>query len=70
MKRAQRQLERSADKIERVKAETVRNAVARFKADNARLPDSLDELVRSGYLDSVPAGVSYDPASGEVGTGG
>lgn len=69
LKRAQRQLERSADRIERVKAETVRNAVARFKVDKARLPESLDELVRSGYLDHVPSGVSYDAASGEVGAG-
>lgn len=70
LKRAQRQLERSADRIEKVKVETVRDAVVRFKADNARLPESLDELVRSGYLNSFPAGISYDAVSGEVSAGG
>jgi hypothetical protein len=41
-------------------------AVAKFRATENRFPSSLQEAVDKGYLDKVPAGVSYDPVTGEV----
>jgi hypothetical protein len=44
----------------------VREAVAKFRSAENRFPSSLQEAVDKGYLDKVPAGVTYDPATGEV----
>lgn len=67
--RGQQQADRAADTVAGANVEVVRQAVARFKEANGRYPASLMEMVDRGLLDSVPAGVNYDPASGEVTAG-
>ncbi len=44
----------------------LKTAVSAFQAAQGRLPGSLDELKDGGYIQSVPAGVRYDPATGAV----
>jgi hypothetical protein len=43
----------------------VQQAVEKYKTDKGSLPSSLQDLVPN-YLDHVPGGVQYDPASGQV----
>jgi hypothetical protein len=64
--RGQQIIENSANKIAGANLEVVRQAVGRFKEANGRNPASLQELVDKGALDSVPAGLNYDPVTGEV----
>jgi len=64
--RGQQIIENSANKIAGASLEVVKQSVSRFKEANGRNPTSLQELVDKGLLDSVPAGVNYDPATGEV----
>jgi hypothetical protein len=45
--------------------EGVRSAVEKYKADRGSLPSSLQDLVPQ-YLDHVPGGLQYDPATGNV----
>jgi hypothetical protein len=47
-------------------AEMVQAVVNAYKAENGRWPGSLQELKDSGRLGDIPAGVSYDPATGVV----
>jgi hypothetical protein len=58
--------DRAAGKIAGANVEMVKQAVSRFKEVNGRNPSSLEETVDKGFLESVPQGVSYDPATGEV----
>jgi hypothetical protein len=44
----------------------VKEAVERYRTEKGSWPGSLAELAEKGYLDAVPAGLSYDPATGEV----
>jgi predicted negative regulator of RcsB-dependent stress response len=43
----------------------VQGAVEKYRADKGSLPASLQDLVPD-YLDHVPGGIGYDPASGAV----
>lgn len=45
--------------------EDMRQAVEKYKTDKGSLPASLQDLVPN-YLDHVPGGVQYDPATGQV----
>ena len=45
--------------------ENVRMAVEKYKSEKGAPPASLQDLVPS-YLDHVPGGVQYDPATGAV----
>lgn len=49
--------------------ESVQRAVNGFRDANGRFPSSLQELVDKGLLESVPGGVTYDPATGTVSAG-
>ncbi len=49
--------------------ESVQRAVNGFRDAEGRLPASLQELVEKKYIESVPAGVTYDPATGTVSAG-
>lgn len=40
--------------------------ISAFQSEKERLPASLDELKELGYIDRVPDGVAYDPATGQV----
>lgn len=44
----------------------VKSAVERFQGEKGHLPGSLQECVEAGYLEKVPQGLSYDPATGNV----
>ena len=44
----------------------LRTQVTAFQAAKGRKPASLDELKDAGLITNVPAGVSYDPATGDV----
>jgi hypothetical protein len=63
-------LARSVDKAKQAVAlenvESVRRAVNMFKAQENRLPESLEQLVAKGMLSKVPEGLTYDPSTGEV----
>jgi hypothetical protein len=43
----------------------VQDAIEKYKTDKGILPGSLQDLVPT-FLDHVPSGVGYDPASGAV----
>jgi general secretion pathway protein G len=45
---------RSKEAVLRQNLTTVREAIDRFYADRARYPDSLEDLLREGYLRSLP----------------
>lgn len=40
--------------------------ISAFQSEKERLPTSLEELKELGYIDRVPDGVIYDPATGQV----
>jgi hypothetical protein len=44
----------------------LKSAVQQFLASKGRLPASLDEVKEAGFIQDVPTGVSYDPATGSV----
>jgi competence protein ComGC len=44
----------------------LRTQITAFQAAKGRKPASLDELKDAGFIGSIPAGVSYDPATGDV----
>ncbi len=46
--------------------ENVKDAVEKYRNDKGSLPASLQDLVPD-YLDHVPGGLQYDPATGTVG---
>lgn len=62
----QRALEKSESSEKAFQVRTVQDAVQRFRVDQGRFPASLEELREKGYLDRVPSGVTYDPATGAV----
>jgi len=45
---------------------SLKNVIETYKAAKGKLPASLDQLKDEGYIDRVPGGVSYDPATGAV----
>ncbi len=63
-------LQRAEDKARNVmhqdNAANARNAVERYRGENDSYPPSLQACVDAGYLEKVPQGVSYDPATGQV----
>ena len=54
-------LERARENSLRSSLRVMRDAIEHFAADRGRYPDSLDELVRTRYLRSLPE----DPLTGE-----
>lgn len=49
---------------------SLKSVIETFKASKERYPLSLDELKDEGYIDRVPGGVVYDPATGAVSPAG
>ena len=47
----------------------VQQAVNGFHAAEGRFPATLQELVEKKYIEAVPGGVTYDPATGTVSAG-
>lgn len=45
---------------------SVQEALDSFEASKQRKAASLDELVSEGFMQSVPGGLVYDPATGKV----
>ena len=43
----------------------VQDAIEKYKTDKGSLPGSLQDLVPS-FIDHIPGGIGYDPASGAV----
>jgi len=58
--------DRAKDVMHQDNAANAHNAVERFHGEKNRYPDSLQEAVDAGYLEHVPQGVVYDPATGTV----
>lgn len=52
--------------VEASNLQALTDAVWKFKADQERFPASLQELVDAGFIDRVPRGFDYDPATGRV----
>jgi hypothetical protein len=52
--------------VEAYNLQGLTDAVWKFKASQERFPTSLQELVEAGYIDHVPQGFHYDPATGAV----
>jgi len=44
----------------------LKTQVITFQSQKGRFPTSLDELKAAGFIDVVPAGVTYDAATGEL----
>ena len=66
LERAQRTVDRARGKMANASIQFVKDAIRMFKVEYKRNPESLDELVDTGYLNSVPTGVEYDSDTGEV----
>ena len=54
-----------------MKINTIENAVDTFEAEKMRKPDSVDELIREGYIRDMPKdhldnGFKYDPVTDKV----
>jgi hypothetical protein len=49
--------------------DSVQRAVNGFRDAEGRFPSSLQELVEKKYIEAVPGGVTYDPATGAVSAG-
>jgi hypothetical protein len=45
---------------------SLKNVIDTYKAAKGKLPESLQQLKDEGYIDRVPGGVNYDPATGAV----
>ncbi|MBC7779718.1 MAG: prepilin-type N-terminal cleavage/methylation domain-containing protein [Proteobacteria bacterium] len=52
--RYQNSVQRSKEAVLRQNLATAREAIDRFFADRGRYPDALDDLVREGYLRTLP----------------
>lgn len=66
LERAQRTVNRARENMAGASRQFVKDAIRMFKVEYKRNPESLDELVDTGYLNSVPTGVEYDSETGEV----
>jgi general secretion pathway protein G len=55
--RYQTSVQRSKEAVLKQNLTTAREAIDRYRADRGRYPDGLDDLVREGYLRSLP----HDP---------
>jgi len=44
----------------------LKGALLSFQTAKGRWPASLDELKETGFIQEIPAGVTYDPATGSV----
>ncbi len=67
------QVERGQEAVEKARTvaagaavQAVRSAVEAYRAATGSWPASLQELVDKGYLQNVPGGINYDPATGTV----
>lgn len=45
---------------------SLKSVIDTYKAAKGALPANLEQLKDEGYIDRVPGGVSYDPATGAV----
>ncbi len=64
--RGQKAIERTRKKIGEVNVGTIVDAIRKFREQNGRNPESLQELYEEEFLYAIPHGVSYDPSTGEV----
>jgi len=56
-------------KMSQATVETFQQAVNGFRDQNGRFPTSLQELVDKKMIESIPPGITYDPATGVVSAG-
>jgi len=63
LKRAE---DRAKDVMHQDNVANAHNAIERFHGEKDRYPATLQEAVDAGYLEHVPQGVVYDPATGAV----
>jgi hypothetical protein len=47
-------------------AEAVQQVVNAYKSETGNFPASLQDLLNSGKLTDIPAGITYDPSTGKV----
>jgi hypothetical protein len=58
--------DRARNAMALAKIPELKTAVLSFQTAKGRWPASLDELKQAGFIQDVPAGISYDPATGAV----
>ena len=56
----------SKDTMHADNVQGVKDAVEKYKVEKNGNPPDLQSLVDAGYIDRVPQGVAYDPATGQV----
>jgi hypothetical protein len=58
--------DKARDTVDMANVLQTQNAVDGFNASKGRLPATLDELKDEGFVQNVPPGLAYDPATGKV----
>ena len=61
----QRSEQKAKDAVSTANLQDVQNAVEKYKTEKGAFPPSLQDLVPQ-FLDHVPGGFQYDPATGVV----
>jgi hypothetical protein len=61
--------DKARDAMGRADLANLRTQISAFQMNHGRRPASLDELKEAGLIAIIPAGLSYDPATGEVKAG-
>ena len=56
-------------KMSQATVEQFQQAVNGFRDQNGRFPTSLQEMVDKKMIESIPPGITYDPATGVVSAG-
>lgn len=64
--RAQEMEDKARNAVAVADLSSLRSAVDAFQAAQGRLPHDLGELQGAGYIQTVPAGVNYDPSTGRL----
>jgi competence protein ComGC len=64
---AQNLIQKADQAVEVADLSSLRSVIETYKAaKEGKLPASLEQLKEEGYIDRVPGGVTYDPATGAV----
>lgn len=63
---AQNLIEKAHNAVAIADLSSLKSVIDTYKAAKGKLPDSLQQLKDEGYIDRVPGGVNYDPATGAV----
>jgi hypothetical protein len=63
---AQNLIEKAHNAVNIADLSSLKSVIDTYKAAKGKLPDSLQQLKDEGYIDRVPGGVTYDPATGAV----